>query len=158
VLAYGPPEAAARRGLATASLRDIIELSTAASGSLLTNEGATTMASAKTKTGTAEQATAKESAQPKGKKTWAQRLAEMDPEEAAALRAKANEASKRSRARKKGTTPERAAVARIEAAMAKNEQRRLALLSDYAVLEEELKDARAALEAAEAKEAGNATG
>lgn len=58
-------------------------------------------------------------AKPKSKMTWAERMAALPPEEAAAARAKAAEASRRSKAKHRGTTPELNAIARLDAQIAK---------------------------------------
>ncbi len=99
-----------------------------------------------------EPATAEQDAKPKSKMTWKERLAQLPEEEAAALRAKAAEASRRSKAKKSGTRPEQAAVDRLEARLAKNEERRKLLESERQALAAQLEEAMAALAG---EEAGN---
>lgn len=100
----------------------------------------------------------------KPKLSWKGRLALLPEDEAKAIRAKAAEASRRSKAKKKGTSPEQAAVSRIEARLAKADAQLAELKALRTDLATELKAAKAALaaaqkaQAAEAKGAGDAAG
>jgi chromosome segregation ATPase len=101
---------------------------------------------------------AEQQGKPKKKLSWKERLAQLPEEEAQALRAKAAEASRISKAKKRGTTPEQAAVARLEARLAKIDTQLAELKTLKTELTAELKDAKSALAAAEKaqKEAGKA--
>lgn len=81
--------------------------------------------------------------------SWAERLAALPPEEAKAIRAKAAEASRISKARKRGTTPEQSAVDRLESKLAKIDANLAELKAAHAGFTLELKAARAALKAVE---------
>jgi chromosome segregation ATPase len=105
-----------------------------------------------------EQIESHKSGTPKKKLSWKERLAQLPEEEAKALRAKAAEASRISKAKKRGTTPEQAVVTRLETKLAKVDTQLAELKTLKAELTAELKDARSALVAAEKaqKEAGKA--
>lgn len=75
----------------------------------------------------------------KTKLTYAQRLALLPPEEAALVRAKANAASKASKARAKGfESPEVAKAMRLNAQLAKNQEKTQVLAEEREKLEAEL--------------------
>ena len=100
---------------------------------------------------------AEQQEKPKSKLTWKERLAQMPPEEAAEARAKAAEASRRSKAKKRGTTPEKRVVERLDAKLAKVDQQLADLKEQGTALAAELKDAKAAAEkAATVEEASDA--
>jgi chromosome segregation ATPase len=86
---------------------------------------------------------------PKKKMSWKERLAQLPEEEAQALRAKAAEASRISKARKRGTTPEQAAVARLETRIVKIDTQLAELKTLKTELTAELKTAKTELAAAE---------
>lgn len=71
------------------------------------------------------------SAEKAPKLSYAQRLALLPPEEAAAIRAKANEASKRSRAKKLGMDPGDLKVQRLEKAVEKAKAKLTAATDDF---------------------------
>ncbi len=101
---------------------------------------------------------AMEKPKPKSKLSWKERLALMTPEEAAATRAKANEASNISKAKARGTTPVIAAAMRLKAQLARNIQRTALLEADRAKIEQELQVIEAQLVADQAgTEDGDAT-
>lgn len=84
-----------------------------------------------------------EQPKPKSKLSWKERLALMTPEEAAAARAKANEASKISKAKKRGTTPVVAETMRLNAKLAKNKEKTQLLAEERAQIERALADLEA---------------
>lgn len=84
----------------------------------------------------------------KTKMTWADKMAALPEDERAAERAKAAEASRRSKAKAKGTTPEKRAVERLDAKLAKIDQQLADLKDQKATLAVELKAAKAAAEKA----------
>jgi phage repressor protein C with HTH and peptisase S24 domain len=86
---------------------------------------------------------------PKKKLSWKEKLALLPEEEAKALRAKAAEASRISKARKRGTTPELSAVTRLEARLAKTDAQLAELKALRTELAAELKEAKKALAVAE---------
>ncbi len=88
---------------------------------------------------------AMEKPKPKSKLSWKERLALMTPEEAAAARAKANEASKISKAKTRGTTPGIAAAMRLNAQLAKNIEKTELLAADRARIETKLAEIEAQL-------------
>jgi chromosome segregation ATPase len=90
---------------------------------------------------------------PKKPLSWKEKLALLPEDEAKALRAKAAEASRISKARKRGTTPEQAAVTRLEARLAKVETQLAELKALKTELTAELKAAKAELIAAEKAQA-----
>ncbi len=92
---------------------------------------------------------AEQQEKPKSKLTWKERLEQMPPEDAAEARAKAAEASRRSKAKKRGTTPEKRVVERLDAKLAKVDQQLADLKEQGTALAAELKDAKKALAAAE---------
>ena len=86
---------------------------------------------------------------PKKPLSWKEKLALLPEDEAKAMREKAAEASRRSKAKKRGTNPEKAAVDRLEARLTKIDTQ-LAELKDAKVqVTADLKEARKALVAAE---------
>jgi len=87
----------------------------------------------------------------KSKLSWKERLALMTPDEAAAARAKANEASKISKAKARGTTPGIAATMRLKAQLAHNIERTELLVADRAKIEAELAEIEAQLVAEQAE-------
>jgi hypothetical protein len=95
-------------------------------------------------------ATAEPAAKPKSQLSWKERLALLPEDEARAVRAKAAEASRRSKAKKRGTTPEQAAVSRLEQKLARNQERTKALESERATIAAQLEAAKAALAGKEA--------
>lgn len=75
----------------------------------------------------------------KPKLSYAQRLALLPPEEAAAIRAKANAASKVSKARAKGyDSPEVAKAMRLQAQLSRNQEKTQILAEERATIEAEL--------------------
>ncbi len=91
---------------------------------------------------------AEQQEKPKSKLTWKERLEQMPPEDAAEARAKAAEASRRSKAKKRGTTPEKRVVERLDAKLAKVDQQLADLKEQGTALAAELKNAKAAAEKA----------
>jgi hypothetical protein len=87
---------------------------------------------------------------PKKKLSWKERLAQLPEEEAKALRAKAAEASRISKAKKKGYDfPQQATVTKLEAALAKTDEKLASLKEIKTSLTAELKAAKAELAVAE---------
>lgn len=72
---------------------------------------------------------------PKSKMTWAEKMAALPEDEAKAARAKAAEASRISKAKKKGTTPVAARTLKLNTALAKNIERTEQLVADRAKIE-----------------------
>lgn len=89
---------------------------------------------------------AEQQEKPKSKLTWKERLAELPEEEAAELRTKANEASKKSKAKKR-RTPEAmtARVQWLEAKLVKVEEKQVVLNAERQAVGEDLEAARAGL-------------
>jgi hypothetical protein len=88
----------------------------------------------------------------KSKMTWAEKMASLPEEEAKAARAKAAEASRRSKAKRKGTSPEQASVDRIQAKLTKIADEQTQLNTRRQDLEEQLEAAMAELKEAQAVE------
>lgn len=81
--------------------------------------------------------------------SWAARMAALPEDERAAERAKAAEASRRSKAKARGTTPEKRTVERLDAKLAKIDQQLADLKDQKTALAVELKAAKAAMAQAE---------
>ena len=94
-----------------------------------------------------EKAHAVDPTKPKSKRSWKERLAEMSPEHAAKARAKAAEASRISKAKKKETTPVIATAMRLKAQLARNIERTELLEAERAKIEAELAEIEARLAA-----------
>lgn len=91
---------------------------------------------------------------PKSKLSWAEKMAQLPPEEAAAARAKAAAASRISKAKARGTTPCIAAAMRLKAQLAKNIEKTELLAIDRAHIETKLAEIEAQL-AEETDDAGD---
>ena len=86
-----------------------------------------------------------EQPKPKSKLSWAEKMAQLPPEEAAAARAKAAAASRISKAKARGTTPGIAAAMRLKAQLAKNIEKTELLAADRARIETKLAEIEAQL-------------
>lgn len=84
---------------------------------------------------------------PKKNLSWKERLATLPEEEAKIIRAKAAEASRRSKAKKKGTTPAQSLVDRLTTQMARIEEKHQALNAERLDIGERLEAAQMALTA-----------
>jgi len=82
---------------------------------------------------------------PKSKMSWAEKMASLPPEEAAKARAKAAAASRASKARKQGTTPEQNVIKRLEAKLTKNREMQALLATEEAEVAAALAEAQAIL-------------
>jgi hypothetical protein len=87
---------------------------------------------------------------PKSKLSWRERLAQMDPDEAAKVRAKAAEASRRSKAKKRlaqtGTVIE-SSIAKLEAKLQKNLELEGILVAERTDIEARLQELKAEADA-----------
>ncbi len=85
-------------------------------------------------------------------KSWAEKMAALPPEEAKLARAKAAEASRRSKAAKRGTTPELSKVLRLKSRLSTNLEKTALLEADRIAIEQELAEIEAQLVAEQAEQ------
>ena len=88
----------------------------------------------------------------KPKLSYAERLKQLPPEEAAKIRARANEQSRISKAKKRGTTPELSRVLRLKSRLSANLQKTALLETDRLAIEQELAEIEARLVAEQAEQ------